>query len=151
MPANPLLPIGDGGRRAWAPMLGDDVWDVGVCERRASIPTPVPESGEEGNRTGDPLVALRGGTCRMDSVGEAEALERVLDLNGCTGLILGLRIGIAMAAAAAAAPDTGEEEREVVPPCVVLMYGSLRPTEDEDEFRLSLRRRFRARPDAGIG
>lgn len=107
----------------------------------------MPESGEEG--TGDPLGPLRGGTCRIDSVGEAEALERVLDLNGCTGLTLGLRMGMAMAAAAAAAPAIGDEEREVVPPYVVC--GSLRPTEEEDEFKLSLRRRLRARPDTGIG
>jgi hypothetical protein len=70
---------------------------------------------------GDPVVPLRGGTCRIDNVGDAEALERVLDLKGCTGLMFGLRMGMARAAAAAAAPDTGEEEREVVPPCVVLV------------------------------
>jgi len=144
---NPV-PIGDGGNLAAAAGIGDADDEDGCLECKPcgiTPPTPTPP--------GDPLAtnaapAAPVTPCRMDSEGdEPDALEMVLDLNGWTGLMCGLRIG--------RAPEIGEDERDDVPPPAAATaavdddenglagYGlSLAEIDDEeDEFMLSLLRR----------
>ena len=150
---NPV-PIGDGGTLAAAAaiagLFGIDDEEDGCLECTPCGIPPTP--------TGDPLATNAPAPvtpCRIDSEGEeADALEMVLDLNGWTGLMCGLRIG--------RAPEIGEDENEnddvppPPPPGVAAAaaaavdddnglfgYGlSLIEIEDEeDEFMLSLLRR----------
>jgi hypothetical protein len=152
--------------------LADDADACLECKLWGNIP-PTPE---EGDPPANGIAPCPETPCRIDEEGEEpEPLEIVLDLNGWTGLRCGLLIGSAPGmgedesddvpptlapAGAVVVPVAPAENRLGFDGFAGLAgygygFGLSRSLveidEEDDEFKLSLRRRCTANPDAGIG